>query len=39
MNDIIKDFKDEKFTMRDFVLYGIIAPAALIMVCVLASIL
>ena len=39
MNDIIKDLMNEDYTMRDVVLYGIVAPAALVLVCVLASVL
>lgn len=39
MNDIIKDLMSEDYTMRDVVLYGIVAPAALVLVCVLLSVL
>lgn len=38
MNDIIKDFRDECFTKKEFVKYGIIAPVVLIAICILASV-
>ena len=37
MNDIIKDFRNEGFTLREFIKYGIIAPLGLIAFCLLAS--
>ena len=38
MNDIIKDFRNENFTRKEFVKYGIIAPLVLIALCLLASV-
>jgi len=37
MNDIIKDIKSEKFTRRQCVVYGIVAPLVLVLVCGLAG--
>ena len=37
MNDIIKDFLSEKFTRRQYVVYGIVAPLVLVLVCGLAG--
>lgn len=37
MNDIIKDFLSEKFTRREYVVYGIVAPLVLVIVCGLAG--
>ena len=34
-----KDIKSENFTMREIVVYGIIAPLGLIAACVLAEII
>jgi hypothetical protein len=38
MNDIIKDFRNESFTSKEIVKYGIIAPMVLIALCLLASV-
>lgn len=38
MNDFIKDFRDEGFTRKEFIKYGIIAPLVLIALCLLASV-
>lgn len=38
MNDIIKDFRNEGFTKKEFVKYGIVAPLVLIALCLLASV-
>lgn len=32
-----KDIMNENFTRKDYVIYGIIAPMALIAICMLAS--
>ena len=37
MNDIIKDYMKESFTLREWLVYGVIAPAALIIICLLAG--
>ena len=37
MKDIIKDFKSENFTRRDWVIYGIIVPVVLVLVALLGS--
>lgn len=37
MNDIINDIKSEKFTSRQYVVYGIVAPLVLVLVCGLAG--
>ena len=37
MKDIIEDYKKERFTLREWVVYGIVAPAALIVLCILVS--
>lgn len=37
MKDIIKDFKDEGFSLREWVIYGVLAPLGLIAVCLVAS--
>lgn len=39
MNDIIKDYKDEKFTKMDWLYFGLIAPALLVLVCVAVDII
>lgn len=36
-NIMAKDILSENFTMKDYVIYGIIAPMALIAICMLAS--
>lgn len=38
MNDIIKDFRNEGFTVKEMVMYGIIAPMVLIALCLIASV-
>ena len=38
MNDIIKDFMSEGFTKQELVKYGIVAPAVLVALCLLASV-
>ena len=38
MNDIIKDFRNEGFTVKEMVKYGIIAPMVLIALCLIASV-
>lgn len=37
MNDIIKDLLSEKFTRRQYVVYGIVAPLVLVLLCGLAG--
>ena len=37
MNDIINDIKSEKFTRRQYVVYGIVTPLVLVLVCGLAG--
>jgi len=36
-NIMAKDILSENFTRKDYVIYGIIAPMALIAICMLAS--
>lgn len=36
-NIMAKDIMSENFTRKDYVIYGIIAPMALIAICMLAS--
>lgn len=33
-----KDFREENFTVRELVVYGIIAPAAFVLLAIIASI-
>lgn len=35
MNDIIKDMMTEKFTKRDWLLYGFLYPMGLIVLCLI----
>lgn len=37
MNDILKDIMSEKFTWREIWLFGVIAPAGLVLLAVIAS--
>ena len=37
MNDIIKDYMQEVFTMKEWLKYGVLYPAALIIACLLAG--
>ena len=37
MNDLIKDFKEGEYTLREWIIYGVIAPMLLIAVAILAS--
>ncbi len=39
MNKIIEDFKDEGFTTREYVIYGIIAPVILFAACIISEII
>lgn len=39
MKDIIEDFRNEFFSKREFIKYGILAPIGLIAFCLLASFL
>ena len=38
MNDLINDFRNEDFTRKEFIKYGIVAPLVLIALCLLASV-
>lgn len=38
MNDFIKDFKNEGYTLREWIIYGVIAPTVFIVVAILASV-
>lgn len=38
-NPLAKDIQGEGFTKREVIVYGIIAPAALVAACVLAELL
>lgn len=38
MKDIIKDFREEGYTLREWVIYGVLAPVGLVALCLLASI-
>lgn len=37
MKIMVKDIKSENFTRKEYVVYGIIAPLVLLLVCVLAG--
>lgn len=37
MKDIIKDYMQEDFTMKEWLKYGVLYPAALIIACLLAG--
>lgn len=37
MNDILKDIMNERFTWREYWLFGVLAPAALVLLAVIAS--
>ena len=39
MKQIIEDIKGERFTTREYVAYGILAPAALFAACILSEII
>lgn len=39
MKQIIDDIKAENFTRREFIIYGIIAPLALVVVTILGGLL
>lgn len=39
MNKIIEDIKGEKFTAKEYVLYGIVAPTLVFMACVLSELI
>lgn len=34
INLILEDFKEEGFTRRDYIIYGVLAPIALIALCI-----
>ena len=38
LNIYLKDIQVENFSKRECVVYGVIAPMALVMVCIIASI-
>lgn len=37
MKDLLNDYKNEGFTLREWFFYGILAPVALIAICLLAG--
>ncbi len=37
MNDIIKDYLKENFTLKEWIKYGVCYPIGLILACVLAD--
>lgn len=37
MNDIIKDLKEENFTKKEWLLYGVVMPIALVLIAILCS--
>lgn len=37
MKEIINDILGEKFTMREYLIYGIAAPLAFVIVCIIAG--
>lgn len=37
MNDIIKDFKEENFTKKEWLLYGVVMPIALVLIAIFCS--
>lgn len=38
MNIMLKDIQVENFSRREMVIYGVVYPAALVVVCMIASI-
>jgi len=38
MNILAKDLQAENFTTEECVIYGVVAPAALVVICMVASI-
>lgn len=39
MKRIIEDYRNERFTLGDFIVYGICCPSALIAVCVIVELI
>ena len=37
MKDLMNDYKEGRFTLREWVVYGILAPLALIATCLLVG--
>lgn len=37
MKEIINDYKNENFTMKEYIIYGIIIPLAMVVAVILAS--
>ena len=38
-NIMMKDFKEENFTLKEWIIYGVVAPVALILLCGLAELI
>ena len=36
---MMKDFKEENFTLKEWIIYGVVAPVALILLCCLAELI
>lgn len=36
---MMKDFKEENFTLKEWIIYGVVAPLALILLCGLAELI
>lgn len=39
MDNIIEDFKNENFTAKECVIYGVFAPVALFAACIISNII
>lgn len=39
MKELIEDIKKEKFTIREYLIYGLVAPLALVAACVIAELI
>ena len=37
MNRIIQDYKDEHFTLREWLVYGLVWPTVMLTVCIIAD--
>lgn len=37
MNDIIKDYMKEDFTMKEWVIYGVVVPLVILLIAVFVS--
>lgn len=39
MKELIEDIKKEKFTIREYIIYGLVAPLAFVAACVVAELI